>query len=581
MQKSKIISFLFLIGIFFVACQKDNLVISENPVDPPVVTMWETSISGIVTDRESNALEYAEVHIGDRTVQTNEHGRFTIKELVSSEKASIRISKAGYFDNYPVFYPERDQAQEVRIQLSERRLAGSINNGSSVVEYENHKIDFGTSKFTTEDGSIYSGSVNVYMDYLDPTDPNLSEFMPGDLVGVTTEGEEQILESYGMVNVELEDESGNALDLDGEAIIRMNVPSAIIGSAPASIPLWYFDEVSGNWIEDGMAVLEGNEYVGSVTHFTFWNCDVPFPLVTINGLINTSADATTLTVRITRENGNTGSVIPNARGYFEGKVPEGEILLLEIISPCGTVIHSEEIGAFSNDASVGPFTVDSDVLMVSVSGTAVDCDMNPLVNGYVLVNSGAGVGQYITVNDGVFSDIVIVCSENPIEIIVYDTNNLKASETIEFPYNTNLTTGEISSCFTDIPAQGMYISGSDVNYFIPAEGKVSIIGNQSSYEFTLLDDFGNGNKRIYQITILNWTQDINDLQLLLTYSTQVIGVPGDEYAVSFDNVVNAIIDEDSGGLLDIELEGCEVNVISSTTETSYSDHNVRIVGLFE
>ena len=36
-----------------------------------------------------------------------------------------------------------------------------------------------------------------------------------------------------------------------------------------------FDEDKGYWIEDGTAILQGDKYVGTVTHFSFWNCDIP------------------------------------------------------------------------------------------------------------------------------------------------------------------------------------------------------------------------------------------------------------------------------------------------------------------
>ena len=41
------------------------------------------------------------------------------------------------------------------------------------------------------------------------------------------------------------------------------------------MPLWYFDEQKGMWVEEGVATKQGNQYVGTVNHFTDWNCDIP------------------------------------------------------------------------------------------------------------------------------------------------------------------------------------------------------------------------------------------------------------------------------------------------------------------
>ncbi len=582
MQKSKILSFLFLIGIFFAACQKDSLNIMENPIDPPVITNWEATINGTVSDVNNNALASAVVHVGDKSVVTDEHGRFSITGLVNSEKAIITISKQGYFDNYPVFYPEKGYAQEVRIQLRERIFAGSVNNGTNSIELQNQRVDFGTSKFKNMDGSPYTGTVNVYMDYLDPTDPNLNAFMPGDLVGINSENEEQILKSYGMFNVELEDQNGNSIELDGQATLKMELPSELSGVAPSSIPLWYFDIDTGNWIEDGMAILVGNAYVGTVTHFTLWNCDDPYPLITINGFITTSGQATALTVRITRANGDSRTTVPNARGYFEGKVPQDEVLLFEILGVCEEVIYFQNIGGYSSDENLGGFNIESDLSIITVSGNAVDCDMDPVSNGYVMINVGSSISQFTSVQNGAFSAEFITCNEDPIIVTVFDLENAKSSNPQEFPYSPDVTTGLISACEVDLPPVGFHIDGPDVDYFIPATGGVTTATSGFTYEMTLLDNFDNGDKRIYTVTVLNWTGEVSDPVLHISYTTLELGDPGDIVFVdSLGTQGDVILDPTPGGLFDAQFSDCTIEVIDDQgVKTSYPNHSIRLVGIF-
>jgi len=57
------------------------------------------------------------------------------------------------------------------------------------------------------------------------------------------------------------------------ATVTFPIATATQSTAPATIPLWFFDETKGMWIEQGSATKTGNTYVGTVSHFTWWNCD--------------------------------------------------------------------------------------------------------------------------------------------------------------------------------------------------------------------------------------------------------------------------------------------------------------------
>jgi hypothetical protein len=105
--------------------------------------------------------------------------------------------------------------------------------------------------------------------------------MPGDLVGLNENNERGALGSLGMVAVELVSASGDPLQVkEGKKVtMKVNVPAAMLATAPATIPMWYFDEARGYWTREGSAELQGNQYVTEVPHFSFWNCDAWFDLV--------------------------------------------------------------------------------------------------------------------------------------------------------------------------------------------------------------------------------------------------------------------------------------------------------------
>ena len=55
------------------------------------------------------------------------------------------------------------------------------------------------------------------------------------------------------------------------------INAAQMSTAPATIPLWSFNETTGIWQEEGSATKVRNAYVGNVSHFSWWNCDLQSP----------------------------------------------------------------------------------------------------------------------------------------------------------------------------------------------------------------------------------------------------------------------------------------------------------------
>ncbi len=90
--------------------------------------------------------------------------------------------------------------------------------------------------------------------------------------------------SFGMMAVVLESTSGEKLQIakDKSAKLTIPIPSSIQSSAPASISLWYVDEQTGLWKEEGTATKNGTSYVGDVKHFSFWNADFSNPAVNVS-----------------------------------------------------------------------------------------------------------------------------------------------------------------------------------------------------------------------------------------------------------------------------------------------------------
>lgn len=64
--------------------------------------------------------------------------------------------------------------------------------------------------------------------------------------------------------------NGQKLQIASGKKVKMSnkVPNELLDKAPSTIPLWYFDESLGYWIEKGEAHLVNDSYVGEVGHFS-------------------------------------------------------------------------------------------------------------------------------------------------------------------------------------------------------------------------------------------------------------------------------------------------------------------------
>lgn len=101
--------------------------------------------------------------------------------------------------------------------------------------------------------------------------------MPGDFTGVSAGGTTPI-ESFGAIVVDLRDNAGNRYNLAVGKTSTIRIPLGTQNpNPPATIPLWFFDEATGLWKEEGTATLQGTApnqyYEGTVTHFSVWNAD--------------------------------------------------------------------------------------------------------------------------------------------------------------------------------------------------------------------------------------------------------------------------------------------------------------------
>ena len=483
--------FSILITILIIGCKRESVL--DNPIGPILpppttvtivndLTQVTASVSGIVLDESNAPISSAVVTSGGATTTTNSNGMFIFQNIsLSKENGSVTVVKAGYFKGIRSFKTTTGKNHTVRLQLMQKVLSGTVNAtaGGTINSNGGASIIFPAAAFVTGTGAAYTGTVNVYSRWINPTAANLPFIIPGDLRGVGTNGAENILETYGMVGAELEDANGNTLKIatGKKATISFPLPASLQASAPATIQLWHFDDATARWKENGSATKAGSTYTAQVDKFSFWNCDVAnsnfinLDYTLINASTNSSLISTSTRVKRV-SNGSYAYGITNNAGFVSGLVPKNEALVLEVVSGCGAVIYSQNVGPFSTNTSLGNINVTLIASQViNFSGTLINCNATPVSNGYVSLYATSGIGAYATTSTiGAFSFSILNCTgvSLPYSCIGVDNStSLRSSILIGSSISGNINLGIISACGVT--------SGGDV-YVVGMEENAAHIG---------------------------------------------------------------------------------------------------------
>ena len=462
---SNLILVLLISFITVTSCEKEdsNSVGNQQEIIPDTFSEYfgneiSRNFLGNIIDSNKNPIEGVTISIGNETATTDSNGVFIINNADVNERFGyIKAEKAGYIHGSRSVVPSNG-TNKVTIMLLEETVIGSVNSGSEeTISMPNGSSVSFDGNFIKPDGSEYIGSVDVIIHHLDPSEDDMPMLMPGMLYAQNEEGAERMLQSLGMLAIELRGTGGEDLNLaeGSSSIIKMPVDASLMGIAPATIPLWYFDESNGYWKEEGQATLQGNMYVGTVSHFSFWNCDIPAEAITlcITATNDDNNSLNNLWVSITSATFGTTYGYTNENGEVCGYVPSDESLELNVYSYdfCGsTPLYSEMIGPFSTDSNIS-ITVQesSDIIEETVTGFFNTCDDNPVTDGYVQLRYG---NQIFTdaVSDGTFEVNLLRCEEdNTFKIKASDYVNLQTTDSISYTFTTPLTNiGTISACNT-------------------------------------------------------------------------------------------------------------------------------------
>jgi hypothetical protein len=454
--KISVLFFAAILTLFF-SCRKET---NEPIIDNETTTVFGntivTSIGVEVVDENGNVITGADVKIGSTIKQTNSKGLILFRDIsVNENKTYIKVEKNGFFLGSRNLMTRENSVSSVKIILLSNSSVGTFSSTTGgIVSHESVSLNFPANSIKIEGGGLYSGTVNAAIKFLDPNSNDIGNIMPGDLRALNSNEDEILLETFGMAAIELTSPTGQKLNVADGKTVELSIPlsGAYLADAPSSIPLWYFDEINGIWKEEGSATKVGNNYVGDVSHFTFWNCDNPNASTTISGTIKCNLNNVAgALIRISNTNGRVlGSTLLDNLGKFSGFIPINTSLIINVYpsNACNSYpIYSANIGPFNSPTTLPLInTCIGSVNTATLAGKLEDCNGNPITNGILTVDVNGIKSYFYPDAMGNINTSIIYCSSSTISLVAYDFTNIKSSKQQSFSTEPTINFGTISAC---------------------------------------------------------------------------------------------------------------------------------------
>jgi len=245
-----------------------------------------------VSDKEGFAITEAPVTINGITVITDQYGLAQFDGISQTSLMLVSASKEGYLtQTYQYNFDAAQENATATLTLQSINPISHIVDSSvaiEITEIELHtKLILAANSFVDANGNPVTGDIEVT---ITPVDVRaVDNAFLGGAQALTTSGEPVALISTGMADYQFS-QSGSAVSLakGAEAVIEMDLVVATgddgrVFAEGDTIEMWWFDTVTGFWIEDGVGSVElsdtsetGLKLVATVDHFTTWNWDYYF-----------------------------------------------------------------------------------------------------------------------------------------------------------------------------------------------------------------------------------------------------------------------------------------------------------------
>lgn len=312
--------------------------------------------NGVLTLSQNNTV------LARTTSKTDGSFKFPVTDISLNQETALTISADGEtYSEGAVSINYQELSSNIDIFLPKAHLVKTFNNTvataltiDSTVPESPIIISLPENSFVNSNAEIVNSNIQTEVFIIDPRID--IDLMPGEMVTETQEGELLSIESFGAISATFTDENGEPLQLKEGKTAEIRIPVSGI-NPPQTIPLFYFDNTQGLWVEDGIATLSDDRqfYVGNVSHFTTWNADRIMDTVNIEGCVVSPDLVPVANARIKtegRDYNGTSSAITTVDGEFTITARKNSSVLLSATNQYLSRTHNLFTNTLGDDNTI-------------------------------------------------------------------------------------------------------------------------------------------------------------------------------------------------------------------------------------
>lgn len=270
------------------ACSSEDGVSSSSP--PPA----NGTLTGrVIASDGSGGVPNAVIEVGTVQTTSGADGSYSLSVPVS-DRAVVRVEANGFAENIRIARVVGGQSTPLTVRLVKvgvTQTVAVVSGGTVTVPNSVAQVVVPGNGLVPQTGG--APAVNVGVSVTPIAVATTTSDMPGDFTA-SAGGNIVTLVSSGAMGITARDSNNVQYDLAPGATMMIRIPvSTRSATVPTTIPLFYFDRVTGRWVQDGQATLVGTGadryFEGTVSRLSYWNADLVTETIFVNGCVNTSA----------------------------------------------------------------------------------------------------------------------------------------------------------------------------------------------------------------------------------------------------------------------------------------------------